>query len=41
MDAPGELELQPIEVAFEATYGWELFADLLADAGIPVHCDDL
>jgi len=37
MDAPGELELQPIEVAFEATYGWELFADLLADAGIPVH----
>lgn len=33
----GELEPQPIEVAFEATYGWGWFADLLADAGIPAH----
>src|SRR5215216_2003430 len=33
----GELEPQPIEVAFEATYGWSLFADLLADAGIAAH----
>jgi transposase len=24
-------------VAFEATYGWGWFADLLADAGIPAH----
>ena len=28
---------QPIEVVFEATYGWSWFADLLADAGIPAH----
>ena len=33
----GELEPQPIEVVFEATYGWSWFADLLADAGIPAH----
>jgi transposase len=33
----GELEPAPIEVAFEATYGWGWFADLLADAGIPAH----
>jgi len=33
----GELEPEPIEVAFEATYGWSWFADLLADAGIPAH----
>src|SRR4029453_12847001 len=33
----GELELQPIEVAFEATYGWSWFADVLADARIPAH----
>jgi transposase len=33
----GELEPQPIQVAFEATYGWSWFADLLADAGIPAH----
>ena len=26
----GELEAQSIEVAFEATYGWSWFADLLA-----------
>jgi transposase len=32
-----ELEPQPIEVVFEATYGWSWFADLLADAGIPAH----
>jgi transposase len=33
----GELEPDPIEVAFEATYGWSWFAELLADAGIPAH----
>jgi Transposase len=33
----GELDHQPIEVAFEATYGWSWFADLLADAGIAAH----
>ena len=33
----GELEPAPIEVVFEATYGWGWFADLLADAGIPAH----
>src|SRR5215212_6613389 len=33
----GELEPHPIEVVFEATYGWSWFADLLADAGIPAH----
>jgi hypothetical protein len=33
----GELESQPIEVVFEATYGWSWFADLLADAAIPEH----
>jgi transposase len=33
----GELEAEPIEVAFEATYGWGWFADLLADVGIPAH----
>jgi transposase len=33
----GELEPQPIEVVFEATYGWSWFADLLTDAGIPAH----
>lgn len=33
----GELEPAPIEVAFEATYGWGWFADLLTDAGIQAH----
>jgi transposase len=33
----GELEPEPLEVVFEATYGWGWFADLLADAGIPAH----
>jgi transposase len=33
----GELKPAPIKVAFEATYGWSWFADLLADAGIPAH----
>ena len=33
----GELEAQPVEVAFEATYGWGWFADLLHDVGIPAH----
>jgi transposase len=28
---------QSLEVAFEATYGWGWFADLLEDVGIPVH----
>lgn len=30
-------ELEPSDVAFEATFGWGWFADLLADAGIPAH----
>src|SRR5215207_9164962 len=33
----GELDHQPLEVAFEATYGWGWFADLLSDIGIPAH----
>jgi transposase len=33
----GELGPEPLEVAFEATFGWGWFADLLADAGIPAH----
>lgn len=33
----GELRPEPLEVAFEATYGWGWFADLLADAGISAH----
>jgi transposase len=33
----GELAPEPIEVVFEATYGWSWFADLLADAGIAAH----
>lgn len=33
----GELGDQPMEVAFEATFGWGWLADLLADAGIPAH----
>jgi len=33
----GELEPEPIEVVFEATYGWSWFADLLADVGIAAH----
>jgi transposase len=33
----GELEPEPLTVAFEATYGWGWFADMLADAGIPAH----
>jgi transposase len=33
----GELEPEPIEVAFEATYGWSWFAELLVDAGIEAH----
>lgn len=33
----GELEASPVGVAFEATYGWGWFADLLADVGIPAH----
>lgn len=33
----GELEPGSISVAFEATYGWFWFADLLADAGIEAH----
>lgn len=33
----GELEPARMDVAFEATYGWGWFADLLADAGIPAH----
>lgn len=33
----GELEAEPTGVAFEATYGWGWFADLLSDIGIPAH----
>ncbi|MGZ3303805.1 MAG: IS110 family RNA-guided transposase [Isosphaeraceae bacterium] len=33
----GEFDASDIEVAFEATYGWAWFADLLADAGIAAH----
>src|SRR6266852_5587454 len=33
----GELEPWSISVAFEATYGWFWFADLLADAGVDAH----
>ena len=33
----GEVGPEPLEVAFEATFGWGWFADLLADAGIPAH----
>ncbi|TMG38231.1 MAG: IS110 family transposase [Chloroflexi bacterium] len=33
----GELEPLPAEVAFEATYGWGWFADLLTDLGYPAH----
>ncbi len=33
----GELEPEPISVAFEATYGWGWFADLLVDAGVEAH----
>lgn len=33
----GELEPEPMSVAFEATLGWGWFADLLADAGIEAH----
>ena len=37
----GELAPAPAEVVFEATYGWGWFADLLADAGVPVTVADL
>jgi transposase len=33
----GEAGTGPMEVAFEATFGWGWFADLLAEAGIPAH----
>jgi hypothetical protein len=33
----GELSPAPLSIAFEATYGWSWFADLLADAGIEAH----
>lgn len=33
----GELDEEPVGVAFEATYGWGWFADLLSDVGIPAH----
>jgi hypothetical protein len=33
----GEPGPEPVEEAFEATYGWGWFADLLADAGISTH----
>jgi hypothetical protein len=33
----GELEPEPMSVAFEATFGWGWFAELLKDAGIAAH----
>jgi transposase len=33
----GEAGSGPMEVAFEATFGWGCFADLFAEAGIPAH----
>ena len=33
----GELEPEPLQVAFEAAYGWSWLADLLADCGIEAH----
>jgi transposase len=33
----GELQAEPAGVAFEATFGWGWFADLLSDVGIPAH----
>jgi transposase len=32
-----ELRPQPIQVAFEATFGWGWFADLLSELGIEAH----
>ena len=28
---------EPVEVVFEATFGWGWLADMLAEAGIPTH----
>lgn len=33
----GDLAQPPAGVAFEATYGWGWFADLLAELGLPAH----
>lgn len=33
----GDLPEPPLGVAFEATYGWGWFADLLAELGLPAH----
>ena len=33
----GDLREPPAGVAFEATYGWGWFADLLAELGLPAH----
>lgn len=33
----GELEVESTSVAFEATYGWGWFADLLLDVGLDAH----
>jgi len=33
----GDLKEAPAGVAFEATYGWGWFADLLAELGLPAH----
>src|SRR5579885_1408889 len=32
-----ELAPAPMEVAFEATFGWGWFADFLSELGIPAH----
>jgi transposase len=33
----GDVGEKPVEVVFEATFGWGWLADLLAEAGIPTH----
>ena len=35
--AIGDAGEKPVEVVFEATFGWGWLADLLAEAGIPTH----
>jgi hypothetical protein len=34
-NAIGEVGEEPVEVVFEATFGWGWLADMLAEAGIP------
>ena len=35
--AIGDAGEEPVEVVFEATFGWGWLADMLAEAGIPTH----